>query len=64
MLLIQTTLLSTALVIGTARGRAFEGADFNVTEALIQQGVDLSAVPELVPSTERSSNLACPKDHR
>ncbi|KAK7949220.1 uncharacterized protein PG986_010106 [Apiospora aurea] len=37
----------------------FEPANFNVTEALIQQGVDVSALPELASLAERSSNLAC-----
>jgi len=37
----------------------FEASDFNVTEALIDQGVNVSALPELAGLVERSSNLAC-----
>ena len=38
---------------------AFESADFNVTEALLEQGVNVSALPELAGLVERSSDLAC-----
>ena len=37
-----------ALVIGTvAQTSTFEPADFNITKALIDNGVDVSAIPEL-----------------
>ena len=39
--------------------QTFEASDFNVTEALIDQGVNVSALPELAGLAERSSNLAC-----
>jgi hypothetical protein len=39
--------------------QTFEASDFNVTEALLAQGVNVSALPELVDLVERSSNLAC-----
>ena len=52
------TLLLAGLAAG-AKGQAFEPADFNVTEALIEQGVNLSALPELASLAERSSNSAC-----
>jgi hypothetical protein len=37
----------------------FESVDFNVTEALISQGVNVSALPQLNAITERSSGAAC-----
>ncbi|CAN9233601.1 unnamed protein product [Alternaria sp. RS040] len=39
--------------------QAFEAPDFNVTEALLDQGVNISALPELAGLVERSSDLAC-----
>ena len=39
--------------------QTFEAPDFNITEALIDQGVNVSALPELAGLVERSSNLAC-----
>ena len=39
--------------------RTFEAPDFNVTEALLDQGVNISALPELAGLVERSSDLAC-----
>ncbi|KAF1922609.1 FAD-binding domain-containing protein [Didymella exigua CBS 183.55] len=38
---------------------SFETPDFNVPEALLRQGVNVSALPELAGLVERSSNLAC-----
>ena len=37
----------------------FESANFNVTEALISQGVNVSALPQPDAPTERSSGVAC-----
>lgn len=37
----------------------FEAPDFNVTEALLDQGVNVSALPELAGLVERSSNPGC-----
>jgi hypothetical protein len=34
---------------------AFEPSDFNVTEALIANGVNVSALPDLAASTEKRS---------
>jgi len=39
--------------------QVFEPADFSVTEALLDQGINVSALPELAGLTDRSSNLAC-----
>jgi hypothetical protein len=39
--------------------QTFEAPDFNVTEALIAQGVNVTALPELAGLVERSSDLAC-----
>lgn len=43
--------LSLALVLETA--------DFNVTQALFEQGVNVSAVPALAALTDQSSVFAC-----
>ena len=37
----------------------FEAPDFNVTEALIQNGVNVSAMPELAQLATRSSLSGC-----
>ena len=37
----------------------FEPADFNVTEALIGNGVNVSAIPELAGLVVRSSSKGC-----
>ncbi|KIX97936.1 uncharacterized protein Z520_06014 [Fonsecaea multimorphosa CBS 102226] len=42
-----------------AQNNTFEPPDFNVTEALINQGVNVSALPELDSLTKRSSLSAC-----
>jgi hypothetical protein len=39
--------------------QTFEAPDFNVTEALLDQGVNISRLPELAGLVERSSDLAC-----
>ena len=36
-----------------------ESADFDVTQALIEQGVNVSAVPALAALTDQSSVFAC-----
>jgi hypothetical protein len=38
---------------------SFEPINFNVTEALLNTGVDVSAIPELSGLVERSSLSAC-----
>ncbi|KAJ8112284.1 hypothetical protein OPT61_g5312 [Boeremia exigua] len=45
--------------IGVASSQVFESEDFNVIEALIAQGVNVSALPQLDTITKRSSDVAC-----
>ena len=45
---------SALLAAGVVAQTAFEPADFNVTEALLDNGVNISAIPELTPFVERS----------
>ena len=47
----QSILPFVALASGAVAQDAFEATDFNVTEALIANGVDVSALPELANST-------------
>jgi hypothetical protein len=50
------SLLSLAAIVGGVFSQdAFEPSDFNVTEALIANGVDVSALPELANLTEKRS---------
>jgi hypothetical protein len=46
-------------VLGQAGGAVFEDSDFNVTEALVDIGFNVSAIPELADLSERSSLKAC-----
>ncbi|EDU41046.1 GlcD FAD FMN-containing dehydrogenase [Pyrenophora tritici-repentis] len=46
-------------LVSFVTAQTFEDPDFNVTKALIAQGVNVSAVPELAGLVERSSNRAC-----
>jgi hypothetical protein len=39
--------------------QAFESTEFNITEALLDNGVNVSAIPELAPLVERSLLNAC-----
>lgn len=43
----------------SAQTGAFEPADFNVTEALIANGVNVSAIPQLSGLVERSALSGC-----
>jgi hypothetical protein len=52
-------ILATAAIIGSVRAQSFEAPDFNITEALADKGVNVSALPELAALEERSSNAAC-----
>lgn len=57
---LSTTIL--ALGIGTAfaqLGSEFEASDFNITEALIGNGIDVSAIPELSGLAERTLLSGC-----
>lgn len=46
-------------VLGQTGDAVFEDPDFNVTEALIDIGFNVSAIPELADLVERSSLAAC-----
>jgi len=48
-----------ALTASSVAQDLFETPDFNVTEALVEQGVNISALPEFVGLIEQSSDLAC-----
>ncbi|KAF9698012.1 hypothetical protein EKO04_004314 [Ascochyta lentis] len=47
------------LAASCAAQQSFEKADFDVTEALLQHGVNVSALPDLAGLVDQSSNLAC-----
>jgi hypothetical protein len=46
-------------VLGQTGAAVFEDSDFNVTEALLDIGFNVSAIPELADLSERSSLKAC-----
>ncbi|KAI4909887.1 uncharacterized protein J4E92_010503 [Alternaria infectoria] len=48
-----------AALLSSVVSQVFEPADFSVTDALLDQGVNVSALPELAGLVGRSSNLAC-----
>lgn len=54
-----TTIVSVSALATAALGSTFEPADFNVTEALIANGINVAAIPELAGLVERSSLSAC-----
>jgi hypothetical protein len=48
-----------ASFVASVASQAFESADFNVMEALIAQGVNITALPQLSELVERSSDVGC-----
>lgn len=52
-------LILLASSVASVASQIFEPADFNVTEALIKQGVNVSAIPQLSGLIERSSDFGC-----
>ncbi|RAR05446.1 FAD-binding domain-containing protein [Stemphylium lycopersici] len=46
-------------IVGVSGQESFEAPDFNVTEALIGNGVNVSAIPELAGLVTRSSSSGC-----
>ncbi|KPI40357.1 Bifunctional solanapyrone synthase [Cyphellophora attinorum] len=55
---------SCILLLGAALSQAvsaqtIESADFNATEALLEKGINITALPQLAALAERSSNAAC-----
>lgn len=57
--LVRISLGALALAAGSLAQETFESSDFNVTEALIENGVDVSAIPELSGLVVRSSTKGC-----
>jgi hypothetical protein len=58
----EMRLFSPLLLVASAvsvLAQTFEPADFNVTEALLDQGVNVSAIPGLLELAERSSTAGC-----
>ncbi|KAH7371561.1 FAD binding domain-containing protein [Pyrenochaeta sp. MPI-SDFR-AT-0127] len=53
------SVVSLGALTAAASASTFEPADFNVTEALLDNGVNVSAIPELAGLVERSSLGAC-----
>jgi hypothetical protein len=56
------SVLSLGALVGGVLGQTgttFEPVEFNITEALIENGVDVTAIPELSGLVERSSSKAC-----
>jgi hypothetical protein len=51
-------LVLAALVAGVA-SQVFEPADFNITGALLANGVNISAIPDLASLAERSPSNSC-----
>jgi hypothetical protein len=50
---------SLGALTATALANSFEPSDFNVTEALVDNGVNISAIPGLAGLVERSSLNGC-----
>lgn len=48
-----------AFAAGALSQNSFEPADFNITDALLDNGVNVSAIPELAPLAERSLSSGC-----
>jgi hypothetical protein len=50
---------SGTLVAGALAQSMFEPTNFNVTQALLDKGVDVSSIPQLKGLVERSSSSEC-----
>lgn len=55
----KTLVSYAALVAAVLAQDIFEPTDFNVTEALLDNGVNVSAIPELAELAERSLRGGC-----
>jgi hypothetical protein len=53
-----TTTFVGAFAAGAFAQSAFEPANFNITEALVSNGIDISAIPELSGLVERTLDLS------
>jgi hypothetical protein len=54
-----TTAASSSAFAACVLASGFESADFNVTQALLKNGLDVTSVPGLAGLAERSSPSAC-----
>lgn len=48
-----------AFAAGVLSQNTFEPSDFNITDALLDNGVNVAAIPELAPLAERSLSSGC-----
>ncbi|RYO28564.1 hypothetical protein AA0113_g10790 [Alternaria arborescens] len=55
----KTVVSLAAFAVGALSQATFEPADFNITEALLKNGVNISAIPELASFAERSLSSGC-----
>ena len=55
----QLCVCTLAVAAGASTQDLFEPADFNVTEALIDNGINVSTIPELAGLAARSSLRGC-----
>ena len=55
----SNALLVAALIASAVTQTVVEPVDFNATEALLEKGINLTALPQLAALAERSSNAAC-----
>ncbi|KAH9867153.1 hypothetical protein IAQ61_007745 [Plenodomus lingam] len=55
----KTSIALTTLAAGVVAQTAFEPADFDITEALLDNGVNVSAIPDLAPFVDGSRPGGC-----
>ena len=55
----QLSVCALAVAAGASTQDVFEPADFNVTEALIDNGINVSTIPDLADLAARSSLKGC-----
>ncbi|KAH6629275.1 hypothetical protein C7974DRAFT_184022 [Boeremia exigua] len=55
----KTTVPLTILVAGATAQSTFEPADFNITKALLDNGINVSELPDLAPLVDRSFTGGC-----
>lgn len=54
------TFVPVAILVAVVAGHStFEVADFNVTQALLDNGVNISALPDLAPLVDRAPTSGC-----
>lgn len=57
--MVKTIVPLAVLVAGVVSQGTFEPADFNITEALLDNGVNVAALPDLSPLVDRASTSGC-----